>query len=265
MADRMRKMALSRTVQPRPVSLRSVTEHVRLLLADKLVSQSLKVEIKEGLEVLADPDAATTLARLGAGSYPAVTLDEMLAAATRKGEPYQIVHFDGHGTFLKEIQLGALCFEKADDDALKVGTDMVRADRIGDLLAAHKVPLAILEACQSAEIGPTAAFRSVAPRLLDAGVGSVLAMSHAVHIEATRVLLENARTKLLLGLNRDSDAVARAAALLGLNEQEAAYLASCRMVKEVGSTALLMADGERTPLMIPRWPERVHRIVTKGV
>ena len=57
MADRMRKMALSRTVQPRPVSLRSVTEHVRLLLADKLVSQSLKVEIKEGLEVLADPDA----------------------------------------------------------------------------------------------------------------------------------------------------------------------------------------------------------------
>jgi tetratricopeptide (TPR) repeat protein len=117
-------------------------------------------------------------------------MDEMLAAATRKGEPYQIVHFDGHGTFLKEIQLGALCFEKADDDALKVGTDMVRADRIGDLLAAHKVPLAILEACQSAEIGPTAAFRSVAPRLLDAGVGSVLAMSHAVHVEATRVLLD---------------------------------------------------------------------------
>lgn len=57
MADRMRKMALSRTVQPRPVSLRSVTEHVRLLLADKLLSQSLKIEIKDGLEVLADPDA----------------------------------------------------------------------------------------------------------------------------------------------------------------------------------------------------------------
>jgi type IV secretory pathway VirB4 component len=80
--------------------------------------------------------------------------------------------------------------------------------------------------------------------------------------EATRVLLENARTKLVLGLNRDSDAVARAAALLGLNEQEAAYLASCRMVKGVGSTALLLADGERTPLMIPRWPESVHQLIT---
>jgi type IV secretory pathway VirB4 component len=80
--------------------------------------------------------------------------------------------------------------------------------------------------------------------------------------EQTRVLLENARTKLILGLNRDSDAVARAAAILGLNEQEAAYLASCRMVKGVGSTALLLADGQRTPLMIPKWPEPIHQIVT---
>jgi type IV secretory pathway VirB4 component len=80
--------------------------------------------------------------------------------------------------------------------------------------------------------------------------------------EQTRVLLENAKTKLILGLNRDSDAVARAAALLGLNEQEEAYLASCRIVKGVGSTALLLADGERTPLMIPLWPELIHQIVT---
>jgi type IV secretory pathway VirB4 component len=80
--------------------------------------------------------------------------------------------------------------------------------------------------------------------------------------EQTRVLLENARTKLVLGLNRDSDAVARAVAILGLNEQEAAYLASCRMLKGVGSTALLLADGERTPLMIPTWPEAIHQLIT---
>lgn len=80
--------------------------------------------------------------------------------------------------------------------------------------------------------------------------------------EQTRVLLENAKTKLILGLNRDSDAVERAAALLGLNEQEAAYLASCRLVRGVGSTALLLADGERTPLMIPMWPETLHATLT---
>ncbi|HWQ11525.1 MAG TPA: conjugal transfer protein TraC, partial [Roseiflexaceae bacterium] len=80
--------------------------------------------------------------------------------------------------------------------------------------------------------------------------------------EQTRVLLENARTKLLLGLNRDSGAVARAAGLLGLNEEEARYLAACRLVKGVGASALLLADGERTPLLIPMWPEPIHRIVT---
>jgi hypothetical protein len=34
------------------------------------------------------------------------------------------------------------------------------------------------------------------------------------------------------------------------------------LVKGVGATALLLADGERTPLMIPMWPEAIHQIVT---
>lgn len=80
--------------------------------------------------------------------------------------------------------------------------------------------------------------------------------------DMTRVLLENAKTKLILGLNRDSDAVTRAANILGLNEQEAAYLATCRLEKGVGATALLLADGDRTPLLIPMWPELLHQIAT---
>lgn len=80
--------------------------------------------------------------------------------------------------------------------------------------------------------------------------------------EQTRVLLENAKTKLILGLNRDSDAVARAAKILSLNEQEAAYLSTCRLEKGVGATALLLADGDRTPLLVPMWPELIHQIAT---
>jgi type IV secretory pathway VirB4 component len=80
--------------------------------------------------------------------------------------------------------------------------------------------------------------------------------------DQTRVLLENARTKLVLGLNRDSAAVERAAAILGLNDEEARYLASCRLVRGVGATALLLADGERTPLLIPMWPETIHELIT---
>jgi len=82
--------------------------------------------------------------------------------------------------------------------------------------------------------------------------------------EQTRVLLENARTKLILGLNQDSDAVNRAAAILRLNDEETAYLATCRIERGIGATALLLADGERTPLFIPMWPGMLHRIVTGG-
>lgn len=115
-------------------------------------------------------------------------LDRMLREAEREGRPYHIVHFDGHGTFLEKAQIGALCFEKDEGADGAVATDLAHADRVGQLLTAHKIPLVLLEACQSAEIGDVA-FRGVAPALLEAGVGSVLAMSHAVHVGATRILL----------------------------------------------------------------------------
>ena len=134
------------------------------------------------------------------------------------------------------------------------------------MTSGHKTPLPPGE--RPGE-GPSGGQSPLTPALSPEGRGSYSARGGTA-VELTevtvrageRVLLENARTKLILGLNRDSDAVARAAAILGLNEQEAAYLASCRMVKGVGSTALLLADGERTPLMIPMWPDMMHQIIT---
>ena len=96
----------------------------------------------------------------------------MLAAAQGQGRPYHIFHFDGHGTFLPEIELGALCFEKPADNGLTaVETDFVRADRLGNLLAAYNIPLALLEACRSGQAAKVYVFRSVAPRLIESGVG----------------------------------------------------------------------------------------------
>ena len=43
------------------------------------------------------------------------------------------------------------------------------------------------------------AFRSVAPRLIEAGVGSVIAMSYAVHVEAARILLTRFYRELARG------------------------------------------------------------------
>jgi hypothetical protein len=126
-------------------------------------------------------------------------LEKMLREAQTAGDPYDVVHFDGHGTFLPELQLGALCFEKSDDGSGESKTDLVRADRLGDLLAKQKIPLVVLEACRSATVGKVAVFRSVAPRLIQAGVGSVLSMGHAVHVEAAKLLLDRFYRELASG------------------------------------------------------------------
>ena len=102
-------------------------------------------------------------------------MEEMLREGQRAGDPYDLMHFDGHGTFLPEAQIGALCFEKPDDGSGASKKDLVAADRLGDLLASYSIPLVVLEACRSATVGRTAVFRSVAPRLIQAGVGSVAA------------------------------------------------------------------------------------------
>lgn len=126
-------------------------------------------------------------------------MEEMLRDEQRAGDPYDLVHFDGHGTFLPQAQIGALCFEKPDDGSGASTTDLVAADRLGAMLASYSIPLVVLEACRSGTVGESAVFRSVAPRLIQAGVGSVLSMSHAVHVEAARRLLDRFYRELVRG------------------------------------------------------------------
>lgn len=126
-------------------------------------------------------------------------MEELLREAQQAGDPYDLVHFDGHGTFLPHAQIGALLFEKMDDGSGAAAQDLVPADRLGEIFASHQIPLVVLEACRSATVGKAAVFRSVAPRLIQAGVGSVLSMGHAVHVEAARLLLDRFYRELVRG------------------------------------------------------------------
>lgn len=111
-------------------------------------------------------------------------LNGALQRAVDEGRPFHVVHFDGHGTTLPaERGVGALCFEKADGSL-----DLVRARKLGDTLAAFRIPLVVLEACRTATKDPFAQ-DTVAGALLREGVGSVVAMGHAVHVDLTRELM----------------------------------------------------------------------------
>ena len=107
---------------------------------------------------------------------------------------YHIVHFDGHGGFgavatgndrFKGPQ-GRLVFENADG-----APDEITGEQLSQLLREHRVPIAVLNACQSAMIdsGAEDAFASIAASLLRAGVRSVVAMGYSLYVSAAREFL----------------------------------------------------------------------------
>jgi tetratricopeptide (TPR) repeat protein len=124
------------------------------------------------------------LSLLHPATYPA--LEAELARAQQAGEPYHVVHFDGHGVYDRRVGLGGLCFEDPSDSNKLTGRrhQTVCTDQLGPLLNNYRIPLVLLDACQSAQA--EAGSESVASDLLQRGVASVVAMSHSVLVETAR-------------------------------------------------------------------------------
>ena len=128
------------------------------------------------------------------------TFAAMKAALQRgvaENDPYEIVHFDGHGVYDQRVGLGALCFEDPRDSE-KLGQrllQLVHAPALAAELNQYGVPLIFLEACQTAQSSADP-MTSVAAKLLEEGVGSVVAMSHSVLVETARRFVERFYTSL---------------------------------------------------------------------
>lgn len=106
-------------------------------------------------------------------------LDERLRDETQPR--VHIVHFDGHGVYDKGVGLGFLLFE---DD--KHAMQPVDAEQLGTLLNESGIPLMVLNACQSAQPDDRNPFASVASRLIESGVGAVVAMNYSVLVETAK-------------------------------------------------------------------------------
>jgi hypothetical protein len=113
------------------------------------------------------------------------TLDALrdeLKRSANAGAPYQVVHFDGHGAFLglktSDIGEGVLVFEHPNG-----GAQRVPAQSIAQVLADAKIPVAVLNACQSGAVGKQLE-AAVATRLLSGGIASVVAMAYSVYAKA---------------------------------------------------------------------------------
>jgi tetratricopeptide (TPR) repeat protein len=121
-------------------------------------------------------------------------LRDALAAAAAAGQPFQVVHFDGHGVqpgrpggggaagrpvmMTGPAPEGVLAFEQPGG-----GSDPVEASRVAAVLRDAGVPVVILNACQSGAIGKQLE-ASVAARLLREGCAAVVAMAYSVYAVA---------------------------------------------------------------------------------
>jgi hypothetical protein len=148
-----------------------------------------RVSARAPVEAVTDLGDLADLGLLDPPTFPA--LRQALATARDKGEPIDVVHFDGHGVFDPEHGLGALCFEDPEDEDKPRGraAALVHADQLAATLRDQRIPLVFLEACRSAKSdqAPTA---SVAARLLQEGCSAVVAMGYSVLVETARRFTE---------------------------------------------------------------------------
>ena len=89
----------------------------------------------------------------------------------------------GTASMSPQTGLGYLLFENDEHKE-----HLVNADDLGTLLNDTGVPLMVLDACQTAKSDQANPFGSVAARLIESGIGSVLAMNYSVLVPATRIL-----------------------------------------------------------------------------
>jgi hypothetical protein len=125
-------------------------------------------------------------------------LQRKLTAATTAGQPYHVLHFDGHGTLNTGGSASTL-----DHNSNSGGSeacllfeadgrecDPVPADEFAITLTRGKVPIVVLNACRSGMLAVARAEAAIATRLMQGGVSSVVAMGYSVDAIAAAKFME---------------------------------------------------------------------------
>jgi tetratricopeptide (TPR) repeat protein len=253
-AVRVRRRLPNRKAQPaRPTAL-----PIRILAVSPRPEKAGYFDHRSSAKPLTEAvESFGALARLTVLQPPTYAeLEKALQAAARRGEPFDVVHFDGHGLYDRRQGLGGLCFEALDGERPdERPLDLVYADKLAGLFRRHRIPLVFLDACQTAvEATPTA---SVAAKLLDEGVTSVVAMSHSVLVETARRFVAAFYTELAAG--------ARVGRAMLAGQQ--ALFADARRGKILGAGELKLRDWfvpvlyqeEQDPRLVTRIPPQQIR------
>jgi hypothetical protein len=135
------------------------------------------------------------------------------------------------------------------------------ADKLAEVIRGHRVPLFFLEACQSAKTA-TDPSASVAGKLLESGVASVVAMCHSVLVETARRFVSSFYGELMNGQRVGQAMLAGQRALKNDTRRGRSFTAEFRL--EDWFVPVLFQE-EQDPQMIRDLPaEAVRTIERRG-
>ena len=205
------RRAQSRAVTALPIRILLVSprpENAHTGYIDHRISALPLVEAVESLGELA------ALTVLTPPTFPAFQQALQRAAAART--PFHVVHFDGHGVYDRTHGLGGLCFEDPQDSQKLHERGMIVVDA-RDMAAVVRDIVSPWSSWKPARaLGPRAdPTASVAARLLEEGVTSVVAMSHSVLVETARRFVQAFYAELARGARVGQAMLAGQQALYG--------------------------------------------------
>jgi tetratricopeptide (TPR) repeat protein len=142
-------------------------------------------------------------------------LSAVLHDAKAKGEPFHLVHFDGHGVWSeggpRNGGHGYLLFENPDREENR---ELIDGPKLGALLVREGVGALVVNACQSAYATPprepvaavpanvheeTRTIGSLAQEVMDAGAAGVVAMRYSVLVETAARFMKDLYERLMGG------------------------------------------------------------------
>lgn len=143
-------------------------------------------------------------------------LGRILRRAHADGQPYHIVHFDGHGGYVNAAQSGSHSRLLFENPAAGDNRQLVDGTALGKLLAETGVPVLMLNACRSAYADPppapvaaesngddphtqVRAFGSLAQEVMDTGAAGVVAMRYNVYVATAAQFVADLYAELIMG------------------------------------------------------------------
>ncbi len=212
--------------QALPASIRPSPTINLLVVVARTVAQSevgYRTISRPLVESLRNANVPVQVDILRPGTFQALE-NHLRATTARHGEGYyHVIHFDVHGAVLSFEQLqkrqpvsqsaynqryaragiqpyegskAFLFFEsEGKQQLIERGSDLVEASELATLLAMHKIPISILNACQSGkQVGERET--SLGSYLVQAGAQLVLAMGYSITVSAAEKLMQTLYLKL---------------------------------------------------------------------